>query len=92
MPLWIASIGGWLVATVIGRVAATAGLAFVVVKGFTELVNWIKAQSLIQLDGLPAEVVAYAGIMKVDVALSIFFSAMVMKATIMATKKVVDKV
>jgi hypothetical protein len=79
MPLFLAALLGGLVqaaGSLVGRVLIALGIGYVSYTGISVLLDWIKAQAISYLTGAPATVVAIMGLLKIDVALSILFSAM----------------
>jgi hypothetical protein len=78
MPLFIASLLGGLMniaATLAGRVLLALGFASITYTGLSLSLDYLKAEALTAINGLPAEVVAMLSNMKVGVALSIVISA-----------------
>lgn len=79
MPLFLAALLGGLVqaaGSIVGRVLIALGIGYVSYTGINALLTWIKSQVVAYLTGAPATVVAIMGLLKVDVALSIVFSAL----------------
>lgn len=79
MPAFIPMIGGMLltlVASLVGRVLASLGMAIVTFIGITRALDYLKDLIVQGLGQLPADVVQLLGMMKVGTALSIVFSAM----------------
>lgn len=81
-------IAGWLVARVVGRIALTIGVGWFTINGMETALQWIETKAMESTAQLPGEVIAYMGLMKADVALSIFFSAMSIKVSIMVLRKI----
>lgn len=79
MPLIIAAIGGMLinlVGTLVGRVLIALGISVITYTGFSATLDWMKAEAINSLGGLPGEVVGMLGTMKVGVSISIVTSAL----------------
>jgi hypothetical protein len=79
MPLFLAALLGGLVqaaSSIAGRVLIALGVGYVSYTGITALLDWIKAQVVSHLVGAPATIVAIMGLLKIDVAVSIIFSAL----------------
>lgn len=78
MPLFLASLLGGLVqvaGSIVGRVLIALGIGYVSYSGLSALLDALKGQVIGYLTGAPAQVVAIMGLLKVDVALSVVFSA-----------------
>lgn len=78
MPLFLAALLGGLVqaaGSFVGRALIALGIGYVSYTGINALLGWIKSQVISYLVGAPATVVAIMGLLKIDVALSIIFSA-----------------
>lgn len=78
MPMFVAALLGGLIqiaATLAGRVLLSLGFMAVTYTGLSVTLDWLKAQALTAIHGLPAEVVAMLAYMKVGVAISIIVSA-----------------
>lgn len=78
MPLFLAALLGGLVSAAgsfIGRALIALGIGYVSYTGISALLGWIKGQVISHLVGAPANVVAIMGLLKIDVAVSIIFSA-----------------
>jgi hypothetical protein len=79
MPLFLAALLGGLVqaaSSIAGRVLIALGIGYVSYTGISALLDWIKAQVVSYLVGAPATMVAIMGLLKIDVAVSIVFSAL----------------
>ncbi|MCC6609254.1 MAG: DUF2523 domain-containing protein [Burkholderiales bacterium] len=79
MPLFLAALLGGLVqaaSSIVGRVLIALGIGYVSYTGINALLGWIKSQVVSQLAGAPGTVVAIMGLLKIDVAVSIIFSAL----------------
>jgi hypothetical protein len=78
MPLFLAALLGGLVSAAgsfVGRALIALGIGYVSYTGISALLNWIKSQVVSYLAGAPTNVVAIMGLLKIDVAVSIIFSA-----------------
>lgn len=78
MPLFIGALLGGLLniaASLAGRVLLALGFAAVTYTGVSASLTWLKDQAKLSLQGLPADVVGMLAYMKVDVCVSIIFSA-----------------
>ena len=78
MPLFLASLLGGLVTvagSIVGRVLIALSIGYVSYSGLSALLDALKGQVIGYLTGAPAQVVAIMGLLKVDVALSVIFSA-----------------
>lgn len=79
MPLFLAALLGGLVqaaSSIVGRVLIALGIGYVSYTGINALLTWIKSQVVAYLVGAPGTVVAIMGLLKIDVAVSIIFSAL----------------
>jgi len=79
MPPFVAALLGGLIniaATLAGRVLVALGFAAVTYTGLSTTLDWLKAQAVSAMQGLPADVVAMLGYMQVGVAMSIIASAL----------------
>lgn len=78
MPLFLAALIGGLVSvasSIVGRVLIALSIGYVAYSGLSALLDTIKAQVISYLVGAPATVVSIMALLKVDVAVSIIFSA-----------------
>ena len=78
MPLFLASLLGGLVTvagSIVGRVLIALSIGYVSYSGLSALLDALRGQVIGYLTGAPAQVVAIMGLLKVDVALSVVFSA-----------------
>ncbi len=89
IPIWLAGILGASIPAILGRIMVAIGIGFLTVSGMDVLVGWIETQARSSMGQLPNDVIAYAGLMKLDIAMSIMLSGMVVKVGIGATKKLV---
>jgi len=79
MPLFLAALLGGLVqaaSSIAGRVLIALSIGYVSYTGISALLTWIKSQVVSYLVGAPATMVAIMGLLKIDVAVSILFSAL----------------
>jgi hypothetical protein len=79
MPLFLAALLGGLVqaaSSIVGRVLIALGIGYVSYTGINALLGWTKSQVVSYLVGAPGTVVAIMGLLKIDVAVSIIFSAL----------------
>jgi hypothetical protein len=79
MPLFLAALLGGLVqaaSSIVGRVLIALGIGYVSYTGINALLGWIKSQVVSYLVGAPGTIVAIMGLLKIDVAVSIIFSAL----------------
>lgn len=85
MPVWVLSLlGGVLsiVGSLVGRVLLSLGVGFVAFNGVQSLMSSMKAQVISQFSGLPSTIVGILAVTKVDVAISIVFSAIAARLVI----------
>lgn len=78
MPLFLAALVGALVSAAgsfIGRALIALSVGYVSYTGINALLTWVKTQVISYLTGAPGTVLAIMGLLKIDVALSIIFSA-----------------
>ena len=78
MPLFLAALLGGLVqaaSSIVGRVLIALGIGYISYTGINALLTLIKSQVVSYLVGAPGTVVAIMGLLKIDVAVSIIFSA-----------------
>ena len=79
MPLFLAALLGGLIqaaGSFVGRALIALSVGYVTYTGISALLGWIKSQVVSYLTGAPANVVAIMGLLRIDVAVSIIFSAM----------------
>ena len=79
MPIFLAALLGGLVqaaSSIVGRVQIALGIGYASYTGINALLNLIKSQVVSYLVGAPGTVVAIMGLFKIDVAVSIIFSAL----------------
>ena len=79
MPLFLAALLGGLVqaaSSIVGRVLIALGIGYVSYTGINALLTLIKSQVVSYLVGAPGTVVSIMGLLKIDVAVSIIFSAL----------------
>lgn len=85
MPFFVSALLGGLVSMapyVVGRVLIALGIGAVTYTGLSVTLNFLKTQVVSSLAGLPADVVGMLGFMKVGSAISIVFSAIVVRMTL----------
>lgn len=85
MPVVLASLLGGLIqiaGTVAGRVLIGLGLGVVTYTGLSTSLDWLKAQALAQLTGMPADLVGLLAFLKVGVCINIVTSAIAARAVI----------
>ena len=78
MPLFVAALIGGLVqvaGSIVGRVLIALSIGYVSYSGLTVLMDSLKSQVMGLLSGAPATIVTIMALLKVDVAVSIIFSA-----------------
>lgn len=78
MPLFVAALLGGLVqvaGSIVGRVLIALSIGYVTYSGLSALLDSVKAQVMVLLSGGPATIVTIMALLKVDVAVSIIFSA-----------------
>ncbi|MDF3831819.1 DUF2523 domain-containing protein [Cupriavidus basilensis] len=78
MPVFLLSLLGGLVsiaASMVGRVLIALSISYVTYSGLSVLIDSYKAQVLSNLGALPIEFVQVLALVKLDVCVSIFFSA-----------------
>lgn len=78
MPVFLAAFLGGLISaasSIVGRVLLALGVGFVAYSGITATLDWLQAQVVANLQGLPGRVVQLLGVLQVDVSVSILFSA-----------------
>ena len=79
MPVFLAALLGGLIqaaGSIVGRVLISLSIVYVTYTGVSALLGWIKGQVVAYLVGAPGTIVAIMGLLKVDVAVSIVFSAL----------------
>jgi Protein of unknown function (DUF2523) len=78
MPVFVAALIGGLVSaasSLVGRVLLALGIGYVAYTGISALLDWLKAEVMSELSGLPAQGITILTLLKVDVGISIIFSA-----------------
>lgn len=78
MPVFVAAIGGMLlniVGTLVGRVFIAAGISVITYTGISMTLDGLKANAIAAFTGLPPEVFALMGVLKVGQCISILTSA-----------------
>lgn len=82
MPIFLAALLGGLsgaAGSLVGRVLVSLGLGFVTFSGINTLIDWAKTSLVSSLTGLPADAVGLLTTMRVGVAISMLFSALLMR-------------
>lgn len=85
MPVFVAALLGGLVniaATLAGRVMIALGVGFISYSGFSATLEYLKAQAVASLSGLPADMVGLIAYMGVGQSISIITSALVIRMTL----------
>lgn len=80
--MWYAAlIGGFIqvIGTFVGRALISAGVGFVVYRGMDVSIGWAKTQFFTAAGGLPPVALQVLALMKVDVAVNMLFSALLMR-------------
>ena len=86
MPIWVASLVGGLiqvVGTIVGKVLLSLGIGFVVFNGAEASLDFARDQFLTGINGLPADAIAIAGLMKIGVCVSMILSAFAARLLLM---------
>jgi hypothetical protein len=82
MPLFLAAILGALsqaAGSLVGRVLVSLGLGYAAFTGINTMISGVQVYALSQFNSLPADAIILAGKMRVGVAISMIFSAMLMR-------------
>ncbi len=82
MPLFLAALLGGLsqaAGSLVGRVLVSLGVGYVTFSGINTLMTGVRTYAISQINSLPADAIILAGHMRVGVALSMIFSALVMR-------------
>lgn len=85
IPLLVpALIGGLIQAlgTIVGRILISLGVGFVAYTGISAGIDYLKAQVVARLGGLPADIVTILSLGEIDTAISITFSAIAVRLLI----------
>lgn len=85
MPFLVSALIGGLIqalGTIVGRILISLGIGFAVYSGISTTLDYVKSTITSNLSGLPADVVAIASVTQIDTAVSIIFSAIVVRLTI----------
>jgi hypothetical protein len=85
MPIFVAALLGGLIniaGSLVGRVLIALGVGFITYSGFSGTIDFVKAQAINSLQGLPAELIGIIAYMGVGQCISIISSAIVVKMTI----------
>lgn len=86
MPIFVASLIGGLAAaagSIAGRVLLALGFGFVAYQGIDLLLSNIQAVVVSNINGLPSDLLQLLGLLKVDAAVNILFSAITARFLIM---------
>jgi len=86
MPIFLAALlGGFIssAASIAGRVLISIGFGIVAYTGITVALDALKDQAMANLSAVPADIIGIMGLLKVDVSLSIIFSAIATRLLIM---------
>lgn len=79
MPLFLAALLGGLISaagSMLGRALIALGVGFITYQGFDVALDTMKAMVIGYFHGLPAFVLQGAGMLKLDAAVSVIFSAL----------------
>jgi len=82
MPIFVAALLGGLLqvlGSVVGRVMLAIGLGYASYTGLSTLLTWAKSNIESNIGALGSVAVGILGTLKVDVAISIIFSAMTIR-------------
>jgi hypothetical protein len=85
MPLLVSALIGGLIqalGTIVGRLLISLGIGFVAYQGIDTTLDYVKSVIVSNLQGLPADVVTIASVCQLDTAVSIIFSAIVVRFAI----------
>ncbi len=86
MPVFIGALLGGItsaLASWVGRVLVTLGIGYTTYTGFSVLLDWMKSNVQSNVTALPPMVQSIAGAMKLDICVSILFSAVTVRLLIM---------
>lgn len=86
MPVWVASLMGgfvFLVGSMVGRVLIALGMSFVTFGGISVLFSGLKSIVVSNLGYMPQKILLLLGYVKIDVAITMIFSAMVARLVLM---------
>jgi hypothetical protein len=85
MPIFLAAILGALsqaAGSLVGRVLVSLGIGYASFTGINSLLTGVQTFALAQINSLPSDAIIIAGRMRVGVAISMIFSAMLMRLTL----------
>lgn len=85
MPIFLAAFGGMLLniaGSLVLRVLVSLGVGLVAYKGMTTSLDWLKAQAIASVVGLPPDVLGMMSTLKVGNCISIIFSAILARLVI----------
>lgn len=95
MPVWIVWLVGALgpmLVSIAGRILFLLGFAAVTFTGFTVLLSALKSQLISNWGAMPSGMIQVAGLLRLDQAVLIVFSAYAAKIAIIAVDGAVTKV
>jgi hypothetical protein len=82
MPLFLAALLGALsqaAGSLVGRVLVSLGIGYATFTGINTMISAVQTYALSQINSLPSDALILAGRMRVGVAISMIFSALVMR-------------
>ncbi|HEY9024435.1 MAG TPA: DUF2523 domain-containing protein [Burkholderiaceae bacterium] len=82
--MWVAALWGALiqiVGTLVGRALISAGIGVIAYKGIDMSIAFAKTQFFNAANGLPSVSIQVLGLMQIDTAVAMLFSALVMRLT-----------
>jgi len=85
MPVLLASLLGGLInvaGSIAGRVLIALGISAVTYTGLTSSLGWLQSQAVANFQGLPAEMLAVAGLLQVGNFISLIISAITVRLTL----------
>lgn len=86
MPVFLLSLLGGLLSiavSMVGRVLVALGISYVSYSGISVLLDYVKSQVISNLTAMPIEFVQVMSLVKLDVCISIFFSAIAARLVLM---------
>jgi Protein of unknown function (DUF2523) len=78
MPVFLAALIGGLVSacgTLVGRVLVSLGFSYVAFTGVNASIDWVRAEFLAGVSGLPGAAIGIMGLLKVGTCVSMLLSA-----------------
>lgn len=75
LALVLGRVGQWVAWGIIVKLIAAFGIGIAVYTGMGELIGWIEGEIIGEVNSAPANVVAALGMLRIDQAISIVFSA-----------------